>query len=419
MKPGVLVDAACRSCDATGLTGVIGLGELPLPDALLTADQLHDPEPRFPLDVALCETCGLVQLVGDVPAERMFVDNYLYFSSFSDQVLRHASTHVHDLIARRSLGPGSLVVELASNDGYLLRNLVAAGIPAIGVDPAPEPAAAARAAGVPTIQRFFGRELARELVAEGRRADVMIANNVLAHVPDLDDVVGGIALLLSDDGLLTVENPDVRTLVEHVEFDTIYHEHVCYYSCTSIDRLMARHGLHLNHVERFPDLHGGTLRWHVSRRAGRSADLRRHLAEESALGIDRIDHYLRFGERVRAVIDDLRTLLDGLVDRGASIAAYGAAAKGTMLLNHVGLGPDVIDVVVDRNVHKHGRYMPGVHVPIAPVEELLLRQPDYTLLLAWNFADEIVSQQQEYLRRGGRFILPIPEPRILTAEAVA
>lgn len=405
--------ARCRSCKATGLQLFLQLGKLPLPDALLDEDQLDGPEPRYPLDVAFCPSCTLVQLVGDVSAEEMFVDNYLYYSSFSDDLLRHSRTHALGLIESQQLDQDSLVVELASNDGYLLRNFVEAGIPVLGFDPAPGQARAANEIGVPTRQEFFGIEVADAMVAEGQRADVIIANNVMAHVPDLDSFVGGMARLVSPDGVITVENPSVDALIASTAFDTIYHEHVCYYSCTSVEALARRHGLYLNHVESFPELHGGTLRWYLSPREGRSEQAQSRLDAEEELGLHDFGYYANFGDRVERLRDDLLALLHELKGQGASIAAYGAAAKGTVMLNYVGIDADLVDFVVDRNTHKQGLYMPGVHLPILPPEALLERQPDYTLLLAWNFADEIARQQTAYTDAGGRFIRPVPHPEVM------
>ena len=403
----------CRSCAARGLLVFLSLGALPLPDALLRRDQLSSHEPTFPLDVAFCPRCSLVQLVGDVPPEKMFVDNYLYFSSFSDHLLEHSARHAKELISRRDLGADDLVVEIASNDGYLLRNFVEAGVPVLGIDPSPGPAAAARELGIPTLEEFFGIEVAKRLVEDGKKADVIIANNVMAHVPDLTSFVGGMAHLIAHDGVIVVENPSITKLIEQVAFDTIYHEHTCYYSCTSVQNLVQLHGLHLNHVEEFPELHGGTLRWHISRSPGRSHALESHLTWEQELGVSRLAYYTGFGEQVRTTASEIRELLRNLRDQGRSIAAYGAAAKGTVLLNYVGIDADLIDFVVDRNHHKHRLYMPGVHIPIRPVSALLDQQPDYTLLLAWNFAGEIMRQQQEYIDQGGRFIHPIPQPEVL------
>ena len=411
--------ARCRACPGTDLITFLSLGHLPLPDALLTREQLTEPEPRFPTDVAFCPKCSLVQLLADVPREVMFVDNYRYYSSFSDQLLAHSRDHVRGLVRDRHLDGGSLVIEIASNDGYLLSHLVEAGVPVLGIDPAPGPAQAARDAGVPTLERLFGRELAAELIVEGRRADVIVANNVMAHVPDLEDFVGGIADLLADDGVVKVENPSVQYLIEQVEFDTIYHEHVCYYSCTSVERLMRLHGLYLNDVEEFLDLHGGTLRWTISRQSGRSERLEAKLADEHARGMLDLAYYSGFASRVTRLRDELHSLIRDLRAQGHSIAAYGAAAKGTVLLNHVGLGADLIDFVVDRNTHKHGRFMPGVHIPIVGTEALVTHQPDDVLLLAWNFADEIAMQQRAYLERGGRFIRPVPAPQFIYAPTVA
>jgi SAM-dependent methyltransferase len=403
---------ACRSCGQEGLRPFLSLGKTPLADALLTSATLGEPEPRFPLDVAFCPQCTLVQILEEVPPQQLFVDNYLYFSSFSDHLLGHAKQHAESLIAKRGLGPDSLVVELASNDGYLLRNFVDAGVPVLGIDPAPDQAAAAEKAGVPTLQEFFGDELARRVRAERGPADVIIANNVMAHVPDLNGFVEGMRLLIADDGIITVENPYVRDLVQHCEFDTIYHEHFCYFSCTAVDRLMRRHGLFLNDVEYFPDLHGGTLRWHIGAREDVSEVARRYLAEERVAGMTEYGYYADFAARVAQVRNELLALLQRLKADGARIAGYGAAAKGSTLLNFVGIDGDLLDYVVDRNVHKQGCFMPGVHLPIRDPSVLVEDRPDYLLLLAWNFADEIRRQQHEYSSLGGKFIVPVPKPVI-------
>ncbi|MGH9025801.1 MAG: class I SAM-dependent methyltransferase [Acidimicrobiia bacterium] len=404
---------ACRSCRTNGLRTFLDLGRTPLADALVDLNELDEPDETFPLVVAFCEECALVQLLGEVPPEKLFVDNYLYFSSFSDELLEHARRHAVDLAERRGLGERSLVVELASNDGYLLRNFVDRGIPVLGIDPAPAQAKAAEAAGVPTIPEFFDAEVARRLVSEGYRADVILANNVMAHVPDLNAFVAGMSILLRDDGVVTVENPYVRDLIENVEFDTIYHEHFSYFSCTAVDRLVRRHGMFLNHVDYFPRLHGGTLRWWIGKREEPSNEVRRYLEDEAALEMTAYGYYQGFADRVAVIKADLLELLHRLRDQGGRIAAYGAAAKGSTLLNYMGIGRDVIEFVVDRNVHKQGLAMPGVHIPIRDPQALLDEQPDYVLLLAWNFKDEIIRQQADYRRAGGRFIVPLPVPSVI------
>ncbi|HET7325934.1 MAG TPA: class I SAM-dependent methyltransferase [Nocardioidaceae bacterium] len=405
--------SGCRSCGSSRLRTFLSLGKVPLPTALLTEAQLREPEARFPLDVAHCPNCSLVQILEDVPPEQLFVDNYLYFSSFSDELLRHSREHALGLIKERELGPDNLVVELASNDGYLLSNFVEAGVPVLGIDPAPDQADAAERAGVPTLQEFFGLDLARRIRAERGPADVIIANNVMAHIPDLNGFVGGMAHLLAEDGIATIENPYVRDLIDNCEFDTIYHEHFFYYSCTAVDHLVRRHGMYLNDVEYFPELHGGTLRWHVGHNEDVSETVRGYLANERARGIADFGYYASFAERVDGIRDRLLSLLAELRGGGARIAAYGAAAKGSTLLNYIGIGPDLVDFVVDRNVHKQGKHMPGVHIPVRAPEALLEEQPDYVLMLSWNFRDEILRQQQEYLRRGGRFIVPVPDPEVI------
>jgi SAM-dependent methyltransferase len=400
----------CRSCGAPAGAPFLDLGEMPLADALV--DPAHpDVEDRFPLAVAVCGECSLVQITEEVPPERLFVENYLYYSSFSPALLEHARRHAESLVSSRGLDGRSLVVEVASNDGYLLRNFAARGIPVLGIDPAPGQAAAAEAAGIPTRREFFGPDLARELRRE-RAADVIVANNVMAHTPDPNGFVEGIARLLADDGVATIENAYVRDLVERCEFDTIYHEHFSYFSCTAVDRLMRRHGLHLVDVEHL-SIHGGSLRFHVAKHAARSERVEGMLRAEAEAGVPSPAFYSAFAERVERLRGELTALLRGLRDAGASIAAYGAAAKGATLLNYAGIGTDLVDFVVDRNVHKHGLLMPGVRIPIAAPERLLADRPDYVLLLAWNFRDEILEQQRMYRAAGGRFVVPVPAPEVV------
>ena len=349
----------------------LSLGEMPLPDALLRADELDGPEPRFPLDVGVCSGCSLVQILEEVPPERLFVDNYLYFSSCSEDLLRHAREEALALIEERRLDGGSFVVEIASNDGYLLRNFVERGIPVLGIDPAPAQARAAIAAGVPTLQEFFGTASAESVRERMRPADVIVANNVLAHTPDPNDFVEGIATLLSADGVAVVENTYVRDLVDGCAFDTIYHEHFSYFSCTAIAALARRHGLFRTQVERFPEVQGGSLRWHLGSRDEPESSAADLLRSEQESGVTDFGYYSSFGARVEQVQRDLLALLRSLRAEGRTIAAYGAAAKGTILLNSAGVDSSLVDFVVDRNPHKVGLFMPGVHIPVCPVERLL------------------------------------------------
>ncbi len=407
-----MTDAACRSCGKAGLRVFLSLGELPASDGLLAPHQWDRAEPRWPLDVAFCPACTLVQILETVPPEQLFGEGYRYFSSFTDRIVRHAADNVAARLAERRLGADSLVVELASNDGYLLKHYQAAGVPVLGVDPAPGPAAEAIRQGVPTLRAFFGLDLARELAAQGRRADVVHANNVLAHVAGTNDFVAGIAALLKPDGVAVIEAPYVRELIDHGEFDTIYHEHLCYFSVSALMPLFRRHGLHLNRVERI-DIHGGSLRLFVEPFEQPQDSVLDLLAEERRVGVDRFDYYAGFGRRVLHIRQALGAMLRSLKAEGRRLVGYGAAAKGTILLNYVGIGPELLDYVVDRNTHKQGCRVPGVRLPIEAPGRILADQPDYVLILPWNFKDEIIGQQAEYARRGGRFIVPIPEPAIL------
>jgi 2-polyprenyl-3-methyl-5-hydroxy-6-metoxy-1,4-benzoquinol methylase len=405
-------EAHCRSCGGTDLSVFLSLGELPLSDGLLEERQLVENEPRYPLDVAFCSTCSLVQILETVPPEELFGADYPYFSSFTDTLLRHSQANVKERIAERRLGADSLVVELASNDGYLLQYYRANGVPVLGIDPAPGPVAAARAKGIDSLQAFFGRELANELAATGRRADVIHANNVLAHVADTNGFVAGIATLLKDDGVAVIECPYVKDLIEHGEFDTIYHEHLCYFSVTALRALFSRHGLYITRIVPL-GIHGGSLRVFVQRENRPERSVAQYIESEHRLGLDRLDYYADFSNRVSQIRTELNELLQGLKERKARIVGYGAAAKGTIMLNYVGIGQETLDFVADRNTHKQGRYIPGVRLPIAAPERVLAEQPDYVLILPWNFKDEIMAQQAEYRRRGGKFIVPVPRPTII------
>ena len=389
---------------------------MPLTDAYVRPEHGDEPEPRYPLDVAFCAKCSLVQILQGVPPEQIFRE-YSYYSSVSRTLLEHSRIHAQELISRRGLGPDSLVVEVASNDGYLLQNFAKAGIPVLGIDPAAGPARAAEEIGIPTLQDFFTADLATRLRSEGKQADVLLANNVLAHVPDPNDFVAGMSIILRDDGIAEVEAPYMKDLIDDLEFDTIYHEHLSYFSVTAAKSLFERHGLSLNRLRHFP-IHGGTFRFTLGRNVDVSDGVRALLIEDRAAGLTGFDYFRDFGQRVTRLQKQLKGLLLELKSAGKRIAAYGAAAKGTILLNSSEIGPELIDFVADRSPYKQGMFMPGVKIEISPPKRIMEEMPDYVLLLAWNVKDEIVTQEAAYLERGGSFIVPIPRPVVLGAESL-
>lgn len=402
----------CRSCGSDEIETFLDLGDMPLSDGLRNADQVGGADPRFPLETVFCKHCGLVQIRHTVKPEVLFADDYPYYSSFSDALVAHSKANVDARIDELELGPDSLAVELASNDGYLLQHYAARGVKAHGIDPAIGPVTAAREKGIETTHAFFTEELAKELAAKGVRADVMHGNNVLAHVADTNGFVRGIHTILKDDGVAVIEVPYLRDLIEHAEFDTIYHEHLCYFSVLALDALFKRGGLTLFRVERV-SIHGGSLRLFVSKNRAPEESVTRLIAEERALGMDGIDYFRGFSKDVEAVRTGLRELVHDARAKGQRIAAYGAAAKGAIMLEFAGLGPDELLWVADRNVHKQGRFMPGNHLEIVDPARILEDQPDLLLILPWNFKDEIMAQQTEYARRGGRFMVPVPTPTII------
>lgn len=409
-------DTKCRSCGRCRLVEVLSFGPLPLANALLTAEQMTGPEETYPLNLAFCPHCTLVQITETVSAEKLFCD-YPYFSSFSDTMLRHAQKLAEQLIETRRLDVASLVIEAASNDGYLLQYYKKAGIPVLGIEPAARIAQVAREKrGIPTVCEFFNERLATQLRQQGQTADVLHAHNVLAHVGDLNDVVRGIKVLLKEGGLAVVEVPYVKDMVDGCAFDTIYHEHLCYFSLTALDRLFRRHGLVIQDAERI-NIHAGTLRIYSAlegeKTRARSSSVGTILQEEMEWGVGNQAFYISFRAKVAALKDKLVSLLRELKSEGKRIAVYGAAAKGATLLNYFEIGRETIEYVVDRSTVKQGRYTPGSHLRIYPPEKLLEDLPEYTLLLTWNFAEEILAQQDEYRRRGGKFIIPLPEVQIV------
>jgi SAM-dependent methyltransferase len=396
----------CRSCGASELDPVLSLGETPLANALLS--DVGGRDECVPLDVVFCRRCALVQIIEDVPPELLFRD-YVYLSSFSDTTVANARSIAERLIEERKLTSRSLVIEIASNDGYLLRHYVWRGVSVLGIEPARNIAELTRRQHIETIDEFFTLDLAAKLAG---RADVVHANNVLAHVADLNGFVQGIRVILKPGGIASIEVPYVREMIDHLEFDTIYHEHLCYFSLTALDSLFSRHGLTIGRVERLP-IHGGSLRIFSGCDMPRDESVARLLDEEREWGVSSPSSYQRFGERVRALGDELRSTLQRLKSEGKRIAAYGASAKGTTLLTFVGIGGETLDFVADRSTVKQGKLTPGTHLPIVGPEELEGRMPDYVLMLVWNFADEVLRQQEEYRRRGGKFIIPIPKVTIV------
>jgi SAM-dependent methyltransferase len=407
--------ATCRGCGAGLSVTFADLGLQPPSNDYLPGPEAIGREKFYPLRARVCGTCRLVQVDYDVPPRELF-GNYAYFSSYSESWLAHARDYCAMAIDRFGLGPGSLAVELASNDGYLLKNFVAAGIPVLGIDPSDTVAAAAQAIGVPTLVEFFGTAVARRLAAQGRQADLITANNVLAHVPELNDFVAGIAILLKPAGHVTIEFPHLLRLIEHVEFDTIYHEHFSYISLLAIETLFARQGLALYDVQELAT-HGGSLRIFATH-AGRAefpetAALRNIRRAEAAAGLDETETYEKFHERVEACGAALKEFLATARAAGKTIAAYGAAAKGNTLLNYCGIGTADITCVADRNPHKQNHLLPGSHIPIVTPEAMLARKPDYVLILPWNIKSEIIAQLSEIRAWGGKFVTAIPKVAII------
>ncbi len=413
-EAAVHIGGPCRLCGAGLAHTFVDLGMSPLCESFLAPGQLDAMEPYFPLHALVCESCFLVQLKEYVSPELIFRE-YAYFSSYSTTWVAHAKAYCEMIGRRLGLGPDSLVVELASNDGYLLQHLLPLGIPVLGIEPAANVARVAIAKGIRTRVDFFGVELAQALVAEGRQADLIVGNNVLAQVPDLNDFTAGMARLLAPEGVITLEFPHLERLMADNQFDTIYHEHFSYFSLIAIERLAARHGLKLIDVEELLT-HGGSLRVYLARLGSarpRARSVPELLARERRQGLCDLATYASFAEQVARTKRRLLSFLIAAKDAGKVICGYGAPGKGNTLLNYCGIGPDFLEFTVDRNPYKHGRCTPGMHIPIHPVAAIDELQPDYVLILPWNLKDEIIQQMRHVAAWGGKFIVPIPDMTVI------
>jgi 2-polyprenyl-3-methyl-5-hydroxy-6-metoxy-1,4-benzoquinol methylase len=404
----------CRFCGNKLLHTFVDLGLSPLSNAYLRLEQLNDMESFYPLHCYVCDSCFLVQLREFKSPEYIFND-YAYFSSYSDTWLKHVQAYVEHAVKLEKLSSESQVIEIASNDGYLLQYFLARGIPVLGIEPAANVAGVAQNKGIPTRIEFFGSKLARQLIDEGLQADLIVANNVLAHVPELNDFVGGLKLLLKPHGLITLEFPHLMKLILHNQFDTIYHEHFSYFSFSTAEKVFALHDLKLFDVEELVT-HGGSLRIYASHAGNNSKSVAVRVGElkrrEESFGLTRLETYQAFDERVKKTKRQILSFLIQAKEAGKHLVGYGAAAKGNTLLNYCGIRSDFLDYVVDRNPHKQGLFLPGTHLPIYSPEVLRESRPDYLFILPWNLKEEIMEQMEHIRTWGGRFVVPIPEIEI-------
>lgn len=400
----------CRFCKSLSLHTFVDLGMSPLCESFLDADQLNQMEPFYPLHVYVCENCLLVQLQEYVHPEDIFTE-YAYFSSYSDTWLRHSKDYADTVVERFNLGLHSRVVELASNDGYLLQYFVQKGIPVLGIEPAANVAEAAISKGVTTVVKFFGSKTAHEVASASGKADLIIGNNVLAQVPDLNDFVAGMQILLKPDGIITMEFPHLMNLIESNQFDTIYHEHFSYFSFAVVERVFAAHALTLFDVEKL-STHGGSLRIYARHTGDASKQVTTRVevlrAAEEAAGVIRVDTYCSFAKKVEETKHELLEFLIKTKRQGKSIAGYGAPGKGNTLLNYCGIRMDFLDYVVDRSPHKQGKFLPGTHIPVYHPDKIKETEPDYLLILPWNLKSEVIEQNSYIKKWGGQFIVPIP-----------
>jgi hypothetical protein len=407
---------SCRFCTAPLIHSFCDLGMSPLSNANVSADQLQSAEKFYPLHAYVCDRCWLVQLPEHESPENIFAHDYAYFSSYSDSWLAHSKAYTELMTQRFGLNSVSQVIEIASNDGYLLQYFQQRGVPVLGIEPAANCARAAEEKGVPTLVKFFGAETARELVAKGTKADLLLGNNVLAHVPDINDFVGGLKILLKSQGVVTMEFPHLLQLMRNNQFDTIYHEHYSYLSLLAVERIFAQHGLTLFDVQELPT-HGGSLRIYARHLEdpGKpvTAAVKQLLQREQAAGLGSVAAYLAFAEQVKETKFKLLEFLIAAKRAGKKVWGYGAPAKGNTLLNYCGVRTDLIEATVDRSPHKQGLYLPGTHIPVLAPEKLFAAKPDYVLILPWNLRDEIVAQMAAVRAWGGSFVVPIPQMKVL------
>jgi hypothetical protein len=405
----------CRICGASVKHTFVDLGTSPLANSYLKPSQLNQMEPFYPLHAKVCDACFLVQLAAVTRPEDVFSE-YAYFSSYSDSWLDHAKAYAEAVIEKFGLNARSQVVEIASNDGYLLQYFLQREIPVLGIEPARNVAEAAVKRGIPTLVCFFGEESAHALAKQEKQADLLVGNNVLAHVPDLTGFVRGMKILLADHGVITLEFPHLMCLMAENQFDTIYHEHLSYFSLLTIERLFVRHGLTVFDVEELPT-HGGSLRVYASHQEDHSKPASERVAalisREKAAGFTRLESYLSFGEKVKEAKRRLLEFMIHVKNNGQSVVGYGAPAKGNTLLNYCGIGTDFIDYTVDRSPYKHGYFLPGTHIPICHPDRIGETHPDYLLILPWNLQEEIIGQMSYIREWGGRFVIPIPAVKVL------
>lgn len=406
------IPTKCIACGFFSLSHILSLGTTPLADRLLTKDQLQQPELKAPLNLFFCPRCSLVQIKENISPEILFDGNYRYLSSKIPSVITNAQKNGYNLMKSKNLDANSLVIEIASNDGYLLRFFKEKKIPILGIEPSKLPAEEAEKIGIPTIKDFFGIELAKALIEQKKYADIIVANNVLAHVPDLNGFVKGISMILKQNGIAVIEIPYLVNLIELTQFDTIYHQHRCYFSVTALDILFRRHGMFINAIVELPT-QGGSLRLYIQHKEHVMPSVKRFMRMEQIKGVKNITYYQDFATRVLTIKTQLMQMLTSIKEQGKQIVGYGAAAKGNTLMSYCGIDKNHLDYIADINPMKHGCFMSGNHLPIYSTKRIAEDEPDYLLILAWNYVREILEQEKMFRKKGGKFIVPIPTPKII------